>query len=259
MAAPDPKTQFNLSTGVVNNAHIITAGGDVLIHLALAHWLNVVSGGLTLSAAAAGSCEFTLRELEVIVFQMVRLNAAVQGRTIRTQAASLTAAADLLQDCLTEGMSWTVLGSVQAAVSLWISYGRRCAQLRPALWVWGLGQMMTLPPHAGAPLHEDIIYSDEITFGMLSITTGAPRGVAALQACLPFGYTPIGRRTAEFRESLEEVGDAVEIARPGFQGIAAAPRKAKALCAHSMRLIQADVPHLLIHVDAPYAAEVARI
>ena len=38
----------------------------------------------TESAAAAGHREFTLRELEVVVFQMVRLNAAVQGRTIRT-------------------------------------------------------------------------------------------------------------------------------------------------------------------------------
>ena len=58
-----------------------------------------------MAAAAAGSGEFTLRELEVIVFQMVRLNAAVQGRTIRTLAASLTSAADLRQDCLDEGMS----------------------------------------------------------------------------------------------------------------------------------------------------------
>ena len=101
---------------------------------------------------------------------------------------------------------------------------------------WGVGQMMTLPPHAGAALHGDIIYSDEITFAMLSTTAGAPRrprGGATLRAFLPSGHTPVGRRTAEFRESLEEVGDAVEIARPGFQGIAAAARKAKALCAHT--------------------------
>ena len=182
MAAPGARTQFNLSTGVVNNAHINATGGDVSLHLALAHWLNVVSGGLAVTAAAAGNCEFTLRELEVIVFQMVRLNAAVQGRSIKTLA---------LQDCLNEGSAGK---SLEAAASLWVSYGRRCAQLRPALWVSGLGQMMTLPPHAGAALQGDILYSDEITFAMLSTTAGAPRGVAALGAFLPSGYTPGGRR-----------------------------------------------------------------
>ena len=113
------------------------------------HWLNVVSGGLPESGAVAGYREFTLRELEVAVYQMVRLNAAVQERTIKTTAASLTASADLLQDCLNEGMSWTVLGSVEAAVALWVTYGRWCSQLRPALWVWGLGQTMILPRHTG--------------------------------------------------------------------------------------------------------------
>ena len=49
--------------------------------------------------------KLTLRELEVAVYQMVRLNAAVQEKTIGTTAAFLGAAADLLQDCLTEGMS----------------------------------------------------------------------------------------------------------------------------------------------------------
>ena len=117
--------------------------------------------------------------------------------------------------------------------------------------------MMTLPPHTGAALHGEIAYSEEITFGMLSTPTGAPRGVAALRSFLPGGYTPTGRRTAEFRESLEEVGDAVEIARPGFQVIAAAARKAKAFSAHVMRLMSADVPHLLIHVGVVQAAEVA--
>ena len=60
MAAPDTKTQFRLSTGAVNNAHIIAAGGDVTLLVAAEHWLNVVSGGLPASAAAAGGHEFTV-------------------------------------------------------------------------------------------------------------------------------------------------------------------------------------------------------
>ena len=125
---------------------------------------------------------------------MVKLDAAVLGRTIKTIASSITSAADLLQECLDEGMPWTVLGSVEAAVALWVSYGRVCSQPRPAQWVWGLGQTMTLPAHTGAALAGDLLYSDEITFAMLSTSTGAPRGAAAFRACVPNGYTPIGRR-----------------------------------------------------------------
>ena len=125
-----------LTTGNWNMANIIAAGGDVALCVAIGHWLNVVSGGLRESAGVPGHYLLTLRELEVAVFQMVRLNAAVQEKTIGTTAASIEAAADLLQDCLTEGMPWTVLGSVEEALALWVSYGRRCSQLRPALWVW---------------------------------------------------------------------------------------------------------------------------
>jgi hypothetical protein len=48
---------------------------------------------------------------------MVKVDAAVLGRTIKSTAASLTASADLLQDCLDEGMAWTVLGSVECSRS----------------------------------------------------------------------------------------------------------------------------------------------
>ena len=141
---------------------------------------------------------------------MVKVDAAVLGRTIKSTAASLTASADLLQDCLDEGMPWTVLGSVEAAVALWVSYGRLCSQLRPALWVWGLGQTMTLPGHTGAAVPGDILCSEEITCAMLS--------------------TPIRRRSAIYRESLDEIGDAVEKTRPGFNAMISTVRKAKAFC-----------------------------
>jgi hypothetical protein len=125
-----------LTTGNWNMANILAAGGDVALCVAIGHWLNVVSGGLRESAGLPGHHLLTLRELEVAVFQMVRLNAAVQEKTIGTTAVSIEAAAGLLQDCLDEGVAWTVLGSLEAAMALWVSYGRRCSQLRPALWVY---------------------------------------------------------------------------------------------------------------------------
>ena len=41
-------------------------------------WLNVVAGGLQESDAVPGHHKFTLRELEVAVYKMVKLNADVQ-------------------------------------------------------------------------------------------------------------------------------------------------------------------------------------
>ena len=134
-----------LANGNWNMTHTIAAGGDVALFVAVRHWLNVVAGGLQESADVPGHHKLTLRELEVAVYQMVRLNAAVQKKTIGTTAASLGAAADLLQDCPTEGMSWAVLWSLEVALAPWVSYDRRCSQLRPALWLLGLGQIRNLP------------------------------------------------------------------------------------------------------------------
>ena len=243
MTAPDAKTQFRLITGNWNIANIIAAGGDVTLCVAVEHWLNVVAGGLQESDVVPGHHKFTLRELEVAVYQIVRLNAAVQEKTIGTTAASLAASADLLQDCLNEGMSWTVLGSVGAALALWVSYGRRCSQLRPALWVWGLGQTMNLPRHTGVALPGDIAYFEHMTFAMLSTVAGVPRGAAALRATVPCGYTSIGKRSAMFGEPLEEIGESVEIMRPGFKKMLPNVRKAKIFCVHVMRNMPPEVPH----------------
>ena len=56
---------------------------------------------------------------------------------------------------------------------------------------------------------------------------------------------------------MRPVGDAVETARPGFYVMISTSRKAKAFCAHFMHLMPADVPYLLMHVDATRCSEVA--
>ena len=130
MIAPDEKVHFRLSTGTVTVPHIVAAGGDVRLLVAAEHWLNVVSGGLPNTALAVGGHEFSLRELDVAMFQMVKLDVAVLGRTIRSLSSSLGAAAEKLQECLDEGMPWAVLGSRVAAIACWVAWGRRCARLR---------------------------------------------------------------------------------------------------------------------------------
>ena len=85
------KVQFRLSTGTVTVPHIIAAGGDVQLLVAAEHWLNVTSGGLPTTQLAAGGQEFSLRELDVAMFQMVKLDGAVLGRTIRSMASSFGA------------------------------------------------------------------------------------------------------------------------------------------------------------------------
>ena len=82
MLAPDEKVQFRLSTGSVTVLHMIAAGGDVQLLIAAEHWLNVVSGGLPATALAVGGQEFSLRELDVAMFQMVKLDVAVLGKTV---------------------------------------------------------------------------------------------------------------------------------------------------------------------------------
>ena len=250
MLAPDEKVQFRLSTGTVTVPHLIAAGGDVQLLIGAEHWLNVVSGGLPGTALAVGGHEFSLRELDVAMFQMVKLEVAVLGRAIRSVASSLGAAAEKLQECLTEGMPWTVLGSKVAAIACWVAWGRRCARLRPAHWLWGIAHMMALPPHTGAEVPGNARFSDEITFEMLSTAEGAPRGAAAYRAVVPHGYIPEGRRSLTFLDSLEEIVEAVELVRPGFGAVASATRQARAFSSHILRLMPADVPQLLICVPA---------
>ena len=248
MIAPDEKVQFRLSTGTLTVPHIIASGGDVQLLVSAEHWLNVVSGGLSATALAVGGQEFSLRELDVAMFQMVKLDVAVLGRPIRSVASSLGAAAEKLQECLNEGMPWTVLGSKVAAIACWVAWGRRCARVRPAQWLWGIAHMMVLPPHTGAELQQGARFSDEITFDMLLTAEGAPRGAAAFRAVVPHGYVPDGRRSLAFVDALEEITDAVELGRPGFGAMASATRKARAFCSHMLRRMPADVPQLLICV-----------
>ena len=249
MAAPDVKVQLRLSTGTVTVPHMIAAGGDVQLLVASEHWLHVVSGGLPDTTLAVGGQEFSLRELDVAMFQMVKLDVALLGRTIRSVASSLTASSAKLQECLDEGMPWNVLGSKVAAIACWVAWARRrCARIRPAQWLWGIAQMMVLPPHTGADLPAEALFSDEITYEMLATAEGAPRGAAAFRAVVPYGYLPDGRRSNVFKDSLEEIVDEVELGRPGFGAMASVTRQARAFSSLILRLMPADVPQLLICV-----------
>ena len=240
--------QFRLSTGTITVPHMIAAGGDVQLLVSDEHWLHIVSGGLPDTTLAVGGQEFTLRELDVAMFQMVKLDVALLGRHIRTFASSLNASSAKLQECLDEGMPWTVLGSKVAAIACWVAWGRKCARVRPAQWLWGMAQMMALPPHTGADLPAEALFSDEITYEMLSTAEGAPRGAAAFRAVVPHGYLPEGRRSNVFKDSLVELVDAVELGRPGFGAMTSVTRQARAFSSLILRLMPADVPQLLICV-----------
>ena len=68
------------------------------------------------------------------------------------------------------------------------------------------------------------------------------------RAVVPHGYTPDGRRSMVFLDSLEEIVDAVELGRPGFGVMTSATRQARAFSSLILRLMPADVPQLLICV-----------
>ena len=148
-------------------------------------------------------------------------------------------------------------GSLEAALALWVSYGRRCSQLRPALWVWGLGQIRSLPRYTGAALPRGRAHFEHITFLMLSSATGVPIGAAALRATLPNGYTSEGKRSALFGDPLEEMNRSVGIMRPGFEAMASDARKAAFFGIHILRYMPPGVPQMLVHVEATSCLEAA--
>ena len=138
MAAHDTKTQFRLSTGAITVGHINAAGEDMALLVSLDHWLQVASGGLlTATTLALGSFEFSQRQLEVAMYQMIKMDDALFNRSIRSLVVSLQLAAEKLQECLDEGMPWTVLGGLNEAIACRVFLGRRCARTRPAQWLFG--------------------------------------------------------------------------------------------------------------------------
>ena len=166
------------------------------------------------------------------------------GRTMVKWVWSMLAAKEALRECLDAGMAWTVMCSVEAAVGMLGLMGSPCAQTRPALWVWGVAHMMALPAHTGAQLPQMTRFFDEITFQMVFTLEGAPRAAAALRACVPYVYTPDGRRSDECQGSLdlEEIIDAVDRTRPGFSMMTSPTRQGSAFTAHMRRWVQPDVP-----------------
>jgi hypothetical protein len=169
--------------GLINNTadHLNATVGEELLLVPTDNWLWVASRSAKLVTRwATEGLKFDRRMLDVAILQMIRVDEALSNRHIRSYAVAMETAVAKLQECLEEGMPWTPLGSLNAAIACWVFWGRRCAEVRPAQWLWGSTQMKVLLPHTCQVLLAEATFLDCITFRMLTTADGEPRGVAAL-------------------------------------------------------------------------------
>ena len=152
MAVPDAKVHFRLSTGTVTVPHITAAGGDVQLLVAAEHWLHVVSGGLPIQLGcrrpgvlpARARCG-NVSDGEVGCRRVGQDHQIIWRRLSERRQKSF-------KNAWTKACHGLSLGTKVAAIACWVAWGRRCARLRPAQWLWGVAHMMALPPHTGAEL-----------------------------------------------------------------------------------------------------------
>ena len=100
----------------------------MLLLVSTDHWLHVVPGGaLAVTKLEIGGLELDQWQLDVAMYQMIRIDVALLNRPIRSHAAAMRAPAEKLRECLEEGMPWTVLGrlNVYAAIACWVFWGRK--------------------------------------------------------------------------------------------------------------------------------------
>ena len=255
--SPDVRTQLMLAIGNWNMANIVAAGGDIALFGAAGHWFNILAVELRESTEEPGHHKLTRRELEVAVYQIVTLNAALQGKTIDTTAAAQGAAADIRQYRRTEIMSGTVLGNEEVPVTLRVSHDRRHSQLRPALGGWELGQTRDLAGYTGATRPRDIENFEHDTCSDLSSGTEGPFEPSPRRATLPRGGgTAASKLSALFGEPLE-VGKSGEIRRPGYEEMPQDVRKDTLFVVQALCHGPPEFPQLLFYLGATAILETA--
>ena len=250
MAAPNPLYDFALETGNPTAANLNAAGGDLPIIVASTHLLVVAGDVATkggMEPVAGGTYRTWWRQLDTMIFSACMLDDAAQLLGVK-RAVMLAEAARLLRLAHEGGLSAAArAGGLQEVIADFGTTGRKLAQASPLAWTLGPGQFQTMPAVGVAhALPLGLSFWDEITLGMLCPSPGAPRGVAGLRAALPHCYVPASRITPLFCEPLEELADAVEEDRPGWQAIAAGTRQARLFSAFFLRKMPTLVPPFLI-------------
>ena len=187
MAALDPKYEFQFSLGAPTAGNLNAAAGAPNLTVAAVHYLHVSSGN-SLPPAPGAPGRFTVPwpEVDVAMLKAHTLNAAVHGTQCAARITSLRACHDAFQRAEAGGLSFAVLGSLEAALAQFVEVSRGLAVQTPAAWELGPAQFQALPaaPAAAAALPAEAEWFLHVEFAMGATASGSPLALVAIRSVL---------------------------------------------------------------------------
>ena len=212
MAAQDPKYGFLFATGAVTAGNFNTAAGTPMCTVDAVHFLNVASGG-TLPAAPGAANRFLVpwTTLYVAMLKVHTLSTALHGTPCGARITSLQCMHDAFQRAATGGLSFSAVGSLEAALAHFVSTARELAMRNTAAWTLGPAQLQSLPaaPGGGAVVPAECAWFMQLDFSMGCSSAGSPLVLAALISVLPGWCSHLSRAQPAFQDAATELYDMV--------------------------------------------------
>ena len=119
--ALDPRFEFTFEAGAPTAANLNAAGGNPFCTVGAAHFLHVASGGTLLpSPVAQGRFRVPWADVWVALLKVCTLDPAIQGTLINSRICSTRAMHDLFSRSADGGLSFAPLGSLSAAMALFV-------------------------------------------------------------------------------------------------------------------------------------------
>ena len=241
MAALDPKYEFLFAAGAPTVGNLNAAAGDPQLTVAAVHYLSVASGG-TLPAAPGAANRFVVpwTTVDIAMMKVHSMDAAVLGTPSAARITNLRALHDAFQRAAAGGLSFSALGSLEAALAEFVRVGRAQAMQSPAAWQLGAANFQALPPPppAAAALLPEAEWFLHLEFSMGASSSGCPLALVAIRSVLPGWCSHVSRALPAFQDSASELFDMVGESR-GATWLAATPRRhALAIAAHVGQRLQ---------------------
>ena len=174
------------------------SGPDIPLVLGQAHVLSLMSGGAT---------TVTLRELEVAVTAAVFVDREQLGSTpVQLISWSLPSITAVIRSALMLGMETGSRGSMRAALHYFVSFVRVQRRDHPQEFTFSRASAFhQLPATAANSLTQETAWVPELLVQSGVDASGDAVVLAALINLLPNRYTPAGRLTDDFVDSVSEL------------------------------------------------------
>ena len=190
--------RLSAGNGRPTQQNFTASGPDIPLDLGQAHVLSLMSGGAT---------SVTLRELEVAVAAAVFIDRDTLGATqLQSVSFSLPTISAVIRSAVVLGMETESRGSMRAALHYFVSFVRDKRRSHPTEFIIADATAFhPLPATAANSLTNETAWVPE-----LLIQAGVDAGndavvLAALINLLPARYTPAGRQSDDFVDSVAEL------------------------------------------------------